>query len=66
MAIYIVQFTAVWLLFLVVGSLSVEAQVFIYSFWPIYAFLLWRCLVRSLGHSSDPQLLVRDVCVRLR
>lgn len=36
--VYIWQYTAVWVLFLVIGSISVVSQILFYFFWPIY---LW-------------------------
>jgi hypothetical protein len=36
--VYIWQYTAVWVLFLVIGSISVITQILFYFFWPIY---LW-------------------------
>jgi len=40
--VYICVYTAVWLLFLVVGSLSAVSQIFIYFFWPIYGYLILK------------------------
>jgi hypothetical protein len=37
--VYIWQYTAVWVLFLVIGSISVISQILFYFFWPIY---IWR------------------------
>jgi len=40
--VYICVYTAVWLLFLVLGSLSAVSQIFIYFFWPIYGYLILK------------------------
>jgi hypothetical protein len=37
---YVIQFTAIWLAFLIQGSLASVAQTFVFFFWPIYAYLL--------------------------
>lgn len=37
--IYVIQLTAIWLLFLVVGSVSVVSQIAIYFYGPIYLYL---------------------------
>jgi hypothetical protein len=47
MPIYVIQLTAIWLLFLVVGSLSVVAQIAIYFYWPVYLYLLLRTATGS-------------------
>ena len=41
---YIWMVVAIWLLFLIQGSLSVVSQILIYSFWPIYVFAVWQRL----------------------
>jgi hypothetical protein len=40
--LYIWQYTAVWVLFLIIGSISVLTQVLFYFFWPIYVLLAGR------------------------
>jgi hypothetical protein len=37
--IYIWQYSAVWVLFLIIGSISVAVQILFYFYWPIYIFL---------------------------
>ena len=37
--VYVIQLTAIWLLFLVVGSVSVVSQIAIYFYPPIYLYL---------------------------
>jgi len=39
---YICVYTTIWLLFLVVGSLSAVSQIFIYFFWPIYGYFILK------------------------
>lgn len=39
---YALQFTAMWVAFLVQGSLAAVAQVFVFFFWPIYVYALYR------------------------
>jgi hypothetical protein len=49
---YIAFYTTAWVLYLVPGSLSAVAQIFIYFFWPIYAYLVlqrWHNRRRSAG-----------------
>lgn len=41
--VYVIQLTAIWLLFLVVGSLSVISQIAIYFYSPVYLYL---CLLK--------------------
>ena len=36
--VYIWQYTAVWLLFLIMGAISVVTQTLFYFYWPIYLF----------------------------
>jgi hypothetical protein len=64
MAIYVIQFTTVWLLFLTVGSLSVEAQIIVYSCWPIYGFFLLRWLLRFIQFSNPSSLSQRGLYIR--
>jgi hypothetical protein len=40
--IYCWMFAAVWLLFLVYGSIAALSQICVYSGWPIYVFFIWR------------------------
>jgi hypothetical protein len=42
--LYVVQLTSIWLLFLVVGSLSVVTQIALYFYWPLYLYLILRRL----------------------
>jgi hypothetical protein len=51
MPIYVIQLTAIWLVFLVMGSLSVVAQIAIYFYWPVYLYLLLRTATRSRRNS---------------
>jgi hypothetical protein len=44
--LYVTQFTAVWLAFLVIGSLEVVSQIFVYFFWPIYILVGYELLRR--------------------
>jgi hypothetical protein len=45
--IYVIQLTAIWLLFLMVGSVSVVSQIAIYFYGPIYLYLFLPKRVRS-------------------
>ena len=36
---FMAQYAAVWLAFLIPGSLAATTQIFIYFFWPIYLYL---------------------------
>jgi O-antigen/teichoic acid export membrane protein len=40
--VYVAQYAAYWLAFLIPGSLAVASQIFIYFFWPIYLYLFIR------------------------
>jgi hypothetical protein len=40
--IYCWMFAAVWLLFLVYGSIAALSQICVYSGWPMYLFFIWR------------------------
>jgi len=40
--IYIWQYAAVWILFLIIGSISVVSQITFYFFWPIYLYFAWK------------------------
>ena len=42
--VYIWQYAAVWVLFLVIGSISVVSQIQFYFFWPIYGYFGWKHL----------------------
>ncbi len=49
---YIAFYTTAWVLYLVPGSLSAVAQIFVYFFWPIYAYLVlhrWHHRRQSAG-----------------
>lgn len=48
--VYIWQYAAVWILFLVIGSISVVSQILFYFCWPIYAYLVWHKIARR--HAS--------------
>jgi hypothetical protein len=37
---YVIQLTTIWLVFLVVGSLSVVSQIAIYFYWPIFLYFM--------------------------
>lgn len=43
---YALQFIAIWVAFLVVGSLSAFSQVVVYSMWPLYMFAVGRAFRR--------------------
>jgi hypothetical protein len=43
---YVTQFTAMWIAFLIIGSLEVVSQIFVYFFWPIYFLVGYRWLRR--------------------
>ena len=50
------QFTAMWISFLIIGSLEVVSQILVYFFWPIYVLVGYQWLVGdpvSIG-SVDP------------
>lgn len=40
--VYVWQYSAVWILFLVIVSVTVVSQILCYFFWPIYSYLLWK------------------------
>jgi hypothetical protein len=40
--VYIWQYTAVWVLFLIIGSISVVTQTLFYFFWPVYLYFGWK------------------------
>lgn len=44
--IYVMQFTAMWIAFLIIGSLEVVSQIFVYFFWPIYLLVGYQWLRR--------------------
>ncbi len=44
--VYIWQYAAVWLLFLVIGSISVVSQILFYFCWPICAYFMWQKIAR--------------------
>ncbi len=57
---FMAQYAAVWLAFLVPGSLAATSQIFIYYFWPIYAFLVlsaigWRSERNAPRIYAEPQ-----------
>jgi hypothetical protein len=41
---FIWQYFSVWAFFLIIGSLSVVSQIFIYSCWPFYLYFIYRRL----------------------
>jgi len=45
---FIAQYTASWLLFLAIGSISVVSQIFAYFFWPIYVYAAGGGILRTL------------------
>jgi hypothetical protein len=47
--VYIWQYAAVWILFLVLGSISVTSQILFYFFWPIYFYfaLKWAAQLHA-------------------
>lgn len=58
---FMVQYTAIWLAFLIPGSLAATSQIFIYFFWPIYLyfglrFIGWRSERNAPGYTSPPSL----------
>jgi hypothetical protein len=46
---YAIQFTAMWVAFLVQGSIASVAQIFVFFFWPIYGYVLLRAFLRPRG-----------------
>jgi hypothetical protein len=44
--LYVVQFASMWISFLIIGSLEVVSQIFVYFFWPIYFLLAFEWLRR--------------------
>jgi hypothetical protein len=51
--IYVMQFTAMWIAFLIIGSLEVVSQIFVYFFWPIYVLVGYQWLRRlPVGRSE--------------
>ena len=56
------QFTAMWIAFLIIGSLEVVSQIFVYFFWPIYVLVGYQWLRRlpvdrsEVGGDAAPQL----------
>jgi hypothetical protein len=46
---YVVQFTAIWLIFLAQGGIGTVSQIFIYFFGPIYAYLIARWALSDRG-----------------
>ena len=51
--IYIWQYTAVWVLFLIMGSISVLTQVLFYFFWPIYVLLAGKHIAVQPGKAPQ-------------
>jgi hypothetical protein len=45
--VYIWQYTAVWVLFLIMGAISVTTEILFYFFWPIYVYLMGRRIAAS-------------------
>jgi hypothetical protein len=45
--LFVTQFTSMWVAFLVVGSLEVVSQIFIYFFWPIYILVGYELMRRQ-------------------
>lgn len=53
--LFVWQYFAVWICFLIIGSLYVVSQIFIYFCWPFYFFFIWRRLsMRLTGRGSVP------------
>jgi hypothetical protein len=51
--LFVWQYFAVWVCFLIIGSLSVVSQIFIYFCWPFFLFFVWRRLnIRFTGRFS--------------
>lgn len=48
---YALQFTGVWIAFLVPGSLAAMAQIFVFFFWPIYGYALLRLSRRAASRA---------------
>ncbi len=48
---YCWQYAATWLAYLVVGSLAVVSQIFVYFFWPVYALAVWRWMSGTAAHT---------------
>jgi hypothetical protein len=66
--IYVMQFTAMWIAFLIIGSLEVVSQIFVYFFWPIYVLVGYQWLRRlPVGRSEvwtpsrEPDLASRGI-----
>jgi len=61
---FIWQYAAIWMFFLIFGSISVVSQVYFYFGWPIYLYFLYRRLrsrsARELAHVSDEGRLVQS------
>ena len=52
--IYVVQFTAMWISFLIIGSVEVVSQILVFFFWPIYVLAGYQWLRRRpLVRRSD-------------
>jgi hypothetical protein len=47
---FFVMYAAIWLLFLLHGSIAVVSQLYVYFFWPIYAYYAMR--MRTLARSA--------------
>lgn len=64
--VYVIQLTAMWLLFLVVGSVSVVSQIAIYFYGPIYLYLCLpkgakqRSLVRAQNRRYYPDSILTE------
>jgi hypothetical protein len=50
--LFVWQYLAVWICFLIVGSLSVVSQIFIYFCWPFYTYFIYR---RMHGRTAKRQ-----------
>ena len=61
---FIWQYAAIWMFFLIFGSISVVSQVYFYFGWPIYLYFLYRRLrprsARELSHISHEGRLVQS------
>ena len=58
LGLYVTQYTAMWVSFLIIGSLEVVSQIFVFFFWPIYVLVGFEILRRRPinGLGSDASL----------
>jgi hypothetical protein len=58
LGLYVTQYTSMWVSFLIIGSLEVVSQIFVFFFWPIYILVGFEILRRRPidGLGSDAWL----------